>query len=152
MKELENFLIEAKKQTYANANVKRVTSSRLNSVDYEYKNDNMLYHDTYFGTTNFIGEEVVYQDNKVLWAMNYHGITIDDSLSESAMDNALRPALMLVGEDDIIPVRGPKEFINGEYKYTFEVEGDLDNFQGIETIYKNNTKIYELRCSGGLIK
>lgn len=152
MKELESFLIEAKKQTYANANVKRVTSSRLNSVDYEYKNDNMLYHDTYFGTTNFIGEEVVYQDNKVLWAMNYHGITIDDSLSESAMDNALRPALMLVGEDDIIPVRGPKEFVNGEYKYTFEVEGDLDNFQGIETIYKNNTKIYELRCSGGLIK
>lgn len=152
MKELKSFLIEAKKQTYANASVERVTSSRLNSADYEYKNDNMLYHDTYFGTTNFIGEEVVYQDNKVLWAMNYHGITIDENLSESAMDNALRQALMLVGEDDTIPVRGPKEFINGDYKYTFEVEGDLDNFQGIETIYKNNTKIYELRCSGGLIK
>lgn len=152
MKELENFLIEAKKQTYANASVEHTASSRLNSVDYEYKNDNMLYHDTYFGTTNFIGEEVVYQDNKVLWAMNYHGITIDDSLLESAMDNALRPALMLVGEDDIIPVRGPKEFVNGAYKYNFKVEGDLDNFEGIETIYKNNTKIYELRCSGGLIK
>lgn len=152
MQELERFLIEAKKQTYANASIKRTTSSRLNSVDYEYQNGDMLYHDTYFGTTNFIGEEVVYQDNKVLWAMNYHGTTIDDKISEEAMDKALRPALMLVGEEDIIPVRGPKEFINGEYRYTFEAEGSLANFNGLETIYKNDTKIYELRCSGGLIK
>ena len=56
------------------------------------------------------------------------------------MDNALRPALMQVGQDDTIPVRGPKEFINGEYKYTFEVEGDLDYFNGIEIIYKNDKK------------
>lgn len=60
---------------------------------------------------------------------------------------------MHVGEDkNAIPVRGPKKFINGEYKYTFEAEGDLDCFSGIEIIYKNDKKIYELRCNGGLIK
>ena len=60
---------------------------------------------------------------------------------------------MNVGEDKtVIPVRGPKEFINGEYKYTFEVDGDLNYFNGVEAIYKNNVKIYELKCSGGLIK
>ena len=68
------------------------------------------------------------------------------------MDNALRPALMKVGEDGIIPVRGPKEFNNGEYKYSFNLEGDINYFNGTETIYKGNTKIYELKCSGGLIK
>ena len=150
---IEEFLIEAKKQTYANENAPRINSSRLNSKDYEYKKNNMIYHDTYFGGTNFIGEEVIYIDNQTYWAMNYYGVTLDETLGEEAMDNALRPALMKVGEDNkIIPVRGPKEFINGEYKYTFEVQGDINYFNGIEIIYKNGIKIYELRCSGGLIK
>ena len=69
------------------------------------------------------------------------------------MDKALRSVLMKVGEDvNVIPVRGPKEFINGEYKYTFEIRGDINCFNGIESVYKNDVKIYELRCTGGLIK
>lgn len=150
---IEDFLIEAKKHTYANENVEKVLSARKNSKDYEYKRDNMVYHDTYFGGTNFIGEEVVYVDDKTYWAMNYYGVTLDETLGEEAMDNALRPALMNVGVDkDVIPVRGPKEMINGEYKYSFEVIGDINYFSGIEIIYKNNKKIYELKCHGGLVK
>ena len=150
---IENFLIEAKKQTYANENAPKIDSSRLNSKDYEYKKGNMIYHDTYFGGTNFIGEEVVYIDNQTYWAMNYYGTTLDETLGEEAMDKALRPALMKVGEDvNVIPGRGPKEFINGEYKYTFEIRGDINCFNGIESVYKNDIKIYELRCTGGLIK
>lgn len=150
---IEDFLIEAKKQTYANENVEKVLSARKNSKDYEYKRDNMVYHDTYFGGTNFIGEEVVYVDDKTYWAMNYYGVTLDETLGEEAMDNALRPALMNVGVDkDVIPVRGPKEMINGEYKYSFDVVGDINYFSGVEIIYKNDKKIYELKCHGGLVK
>ena len=152
MNDLEKFLIKAKKETYANENVEKVKSSRLDSKDYEYKNGNKIYHDTYFGGTNFIGEEVVYMDNKIYWGMNYYGVTLDDTLSEEVMDKALRPALMKVESDNIIPVRGPKEFINGEYKYVFDVLGDITYFNGTETIYKKDVKIYELKCSGGLIK
>ena len=153
MNNIKKFLIEAKKQTYANKEAEKVSSSRLGSKDYEYKKDNMIYHDTYFGGTNFIGEEAIYLDNKIYWAMNYYGVTLDEKLGEEAIDSVLRPALMLVGEDNnVIPVRGPKEFNNGEYKYTFEVEGNLDCFSGIEIIYKNNKKIYESKCNGGLIK
>lgn len=150
---IRDFLIEAKKSTYANGTAEKIESNRLGSKDYEYKKDNMLYHDTYFGGTNFIGEEVVYIDNKIYWAMNYYGVTLDENLGEEAMDNALRPALMQVGvSENIIPVRGPREYKNGNFKYTFEVSGDLTNFSGIETIYKNDKKIYELKCNGGLIK
>ena len=154
MNNIKKFLIEAKKQTYANKEIEKVSSSRLGSKDYEYKKDNLIYHDTYFGGTNFIGEEVIYLDNKIYWAMNYYSVTLDEKLGEEAIDDSvLRPALMLVGEDNnVIPVRGPKEFNNGEYKYTFEVEGNLDCFSGIEIIYKNNKKIYESKCNGGLIK
>lgn len=150
---IEDFLIEAKKQTYANSSVERIDSSRLNSKDYEYQKNNMLYHDTYFGGTKFIGEEVVYIDNQTYWAMNYYGVTLDEKMGEEVMDNALRLALMKVGKDKtVIPIRGPREFVNGEYKYIFEVSGDINCFNGVETIYKNNVKIYELKCNGGLIK
>lgn len=152
-KELYEFLIEAKRMTYANEFVKKSPSSRLNSHDYEYKNNNMIYHDTYFGGTNFMGQEVIYDKNNIpFWGMIYYGVTLDDNLSEEAVDKALRPALMQVGNDNIIPVRGPKEFINGEYKYEFDVKGDLDCFDGVETIYKEKIKVYELKCHGGLIK
>ncbi len=152
MKKIEEFLIEAKKQTYANGKARKTANTRLNSNDYDYQKENMIYHDTYFGGTNFIGEEVIYKDKEIYWGMNYYGVTLDETLSEEAMDKALRPALMQVGSDDTIPVRGPREWINGEYKYTFEVEGDLSYFNGTETIYKNDKKIYVLKCSGGLIK
>ncbi len=152
MDKLYDFLIEAKKQTYANANIEKVQSSRSGSKDYEYKHDNMTYHDTYFGGTNFMGEEVVYIDDETpLWGMNYYGVTLDKGLTEEAVDKALRPALMLVGQDGILPVRGPKEYINGEYKYTFDVDGDLEYFTGTETIYKNDKPVYVLKCHGGKI-
>jgi hypothetical protein len=120
-KELYKFLIEAKRQTYANANVEKVNSSRKGSHDYHYQNDKMIYHDTYFGGTKFMGEEVVYYgEDTPIWGMNYYGITIDESLSEEAMDKALRPALMMVGEDiDVIPVRAQKIIKMGNMNIIF---------------------------------
>lgn len=152
-----DFLIRAKKSTYANSTVEKVKPSRIGASDYEYEeivnNRKYVYHDTYFGGTKFMGEEVVYCDsNKPIWGMNYYGVTIDDTLEE-AMDMALRPALMKVGEDkSVIPVRGLSKFINNGYTYTFKVTGTMENFDGTEQIYKEDNLIYELHCSGGIIK
>ena len=83
--DLYHFLVEAKKQTYANEKVKKILSSRKGSFDYEYSNDKMIYHDTYFGGTKFMGEEVVYSSNDTpIWGMNYYGITLNENLSEEA--------------------------------------------------------------------
>lgn len=151
--DLHNFLIEAKKETYANENVEKVKSTRRGSRDYEYIKDNWTYHDTYFGGTDFQGQEVVYrQDDTPIWGMIYYGKTLDESLNEEAMDKALRPALMQVGQDDVIPVRGPKEFENQGYQYTFKVTGDLTSFEGEETIEKEGNKVYTLKCHGGIIR
>ena len=151
--ELEEFLVKAKQATYANASVEKVVASRRGSNDYEYSENGMIYHDTFFGGTSFMGEEVVYEGDskKPIWGMNYYGVTLDQSLSEEAMDKALRPALMKVGEDDILPVRGPKYFINDNYEYTFSVDGDLSYFEGIEEIRRDGKLIYKLHCTGGKI-
>lgn len=156
LKALE-FLVKAKKNTYANGDSAKVYSSRLGSKDYHYEEmidgKRFAYHDTYFGGEKFIGEEVLYVDDNPVWAMNYNGYSVVSDLSEETMDKALRPALMRVGEDkQVLPLRGPSEFINGEYRYTFSQSGTIENFTGIERIYKNDTLIYELRCSGGVIK
>lgn len=101
-----------------------------------------------------MGEEVVYCDNnKPIWGMNYYGVTLNEALGEEAMDNALRPALMKVGDDkNIIPVRGISKYEHNGYIYTFKVTGTIEKFDGIEQIYKENNLIYELHCSGGMIK
>jgi len=149
--DLKEFLVTAKKATYANADVEKVSSSRLGSKDYEFSCEGMTYHDTYFGGVQFIGEEVVYVGDKPIWGMNYHGTTLDSNLSEEAMDKALRPALMKVGEDNTLPVRGPKFFENDGYCYHFWTEGDLNCFNGVEEISKDGRTIYRLYCSGGMI-
>jgi len=157
MKKFIEFLIESKKQTYANGNALKTNSTRKGSNDYEFfkviDDTKFVYHDTYFGGTNFIGEEVVYENEKPFWAMNYYGITIDNELSEKAIDFALRPALMKVGEDFLVlPLRGPSIFENNGFKYTFESNGTIDSFSGIEEIYKGKKLVYKLVCNGGKIK
>lgn len=147
---LGDFLREANLNTYANKKIKRSSSLRPESNDYHFEKDNLIYHDTYFGATKFIGEEIVYKDNKPAWGMNYYGFVINSNIGEELIDSILRPALMF-GSGDNIPVRGPKEFINGEWKYSFETNGKLDNFTGIEEISKNNKVAYRLYCHGGFL-
>ena len=69
------------------------------------------------------------------------------------MDKALRPALMKVGEDDtVLPVRGPSKFENDGYTYIFESIGQIENFTGLEEIYKDKKLVYRLHCHGGIIE
>ena len=62
-----DFLIKAKKPTYANGTIEKVEASRVGSSDYSYEeiidNKKYTYHDTYFGGTKFMGEEVVLGGN-----------------------------------------------------------------------------------------
>ena len=147
---LRDFLINAKKATYANKSALSIKASRQSSTDYEYKDDDMVYHDTYFGGNNFMGEEIVYKGKEPVWGMNYYGRLLGSS--DEIFGQILRPALMRVGENATLPLRGPEEFIVNNYKYTFKTTGGLDEFSGVETIYANETKIYELVCHGGKIR
>ncbi len=148
---LEAFLRKANLNTYANENIKKDSSLRPGSNDYHFEEGDLAYHDTYFGATKFIGEEVVYKNSKPAWGMNYYGFTLKDKISEGLFDSILRPALMQ-GSGDNIPVRGPKEFINGEWKYNFNTNGDLSNFTGIEEISRNGEVVCRLYCHGGFIE
>ncbi|RJQ35160.1 hypothetical protein C4568_01575 [Candidatus Parcubacteria bacterium] len=149
--ELTNFLNEANKATYANQDAPKSQSLRPSSQDYHFERGNLTYHDTYFGARDFLGEEIVYKAGEPVWGMNYYGYVLKSDVSTKDAYAILRPALMQE-YDDILPVRGPREFVLGESKYTNQVEGTLERFSGEEQIYLNGELIYRCWYHGGSIE
>lgn len=148
---LSSFLKEANINTYANKDVSKAPSTRMKSEDYHFEKNGLIYHDTYFGGRDFIGEEIVYKNNEPVWGMNYYGFVADESVDEKEVYVFLRTALM-ESYNDIIPVRGPKIYSKEGWEYKNQVDGDLGRFVGIEEISKDNKSVYKAYYHGGFIK
>ena len=145
MDSLINFLIRAKRATYA-GNGAHVASSRPNSKDLSYQEGDFSYYDTYLGGSHFIGEEAVWHADTPRWAMNYSGRLLDESFSF----DFLKEALMNVSQE--MPYRGPAFYQRNGFTYKCTVNGDFSWFYGYEEIYFQEQKIYECGFHGGLVK
>lgn len=143
--ELINFLLAAKKATYAGKGPER-SPSRPASHDLAFECGNLKYIDTYLGAEGFAGEEALWKDDKPLWAMNYAGRVIGDGFS----GDFLKEALLQVTTE--LPFRGPELYTSGHFTYVCRVDGDFSWFSGAEEIRAGETKIYECLFHGGLIK
>lgn len=148
---LTKFLNEANKATYANKSAPKVTPSRLKSEDYQFEKDGLIYHDTYFGGRDFIGEEIVYENEKPVWGANYFGFVLDEKVGEKDVYDFLRKALMQE-YDDVIPVRGPSNFSADDKEYRFSADGDLANFSGKEEILFGGKVVFRCLIHGGRIR
>lgn len=146
-KGLIEFLLQAKKSTYAGAegDSKRVLSD--GSKEFVFTADKYYYRDRYFGSNPFAGEEVVFYNDEAIWVMNYRGCILDKTINDKEVYSFLKQALMNVPE--AAPFRGPSEFALGDYKYVSEVQGDINSLVGAEKIYLKNNEIYELYFHGG---
>jgi Domain of unknown function (DUF5680) len=144
----KNFIIEAKKNTYASG-AKKETPSRPNSKDYAYKKFNYYYLDSHLGDREFIGEELVWENEKVSWGMNYKGQILVDELP-SGFNNFLKKSLKNVSDD--CPFRGPKYFKEDDFIYQCNWDGDLTSFNGMESILHNGIEIFKLYFHGGSLK
>ena len=140
------FLLVAKKNTYAAANNK-VDSCRMNSNDYHYKDKNgFTYLDSYLGGECFVGEEVVWLHDIPVWSMNYVGRVIGENFS----GDFLKEVLMQVPAE--LPFRGSEIYTKGNYHYHCKVDGEFVWFQGYEVIFYMDEKIYECYFHGGTIR
>ncbi len=140
-----DFLIRAKKATYAGKGAE-TTSSRLGSHDFIYREDDLMYYDTYLGGEKFAGEEALWISDIPRWSMNYAGRVKGDNFS----GDFLKEALSHVPPE--IPCRGPVNYSNGDYLYQCSVTGTFEWFHGKELIFYKGTEIYECLFHGGLIK
>lgn len=139
------FLMKAKKATYAGKGAE-TASSRPGSHDLVYREDELMYYDTYLGGEKFAGEEALWISGNPYWSMNYAGRVTGDNFSGDFLKEALRN----VTADK--PFRGPDSYTNGEYDYTCKVSGDFDWFQGYETISYKGETIYDCYFHGSIIK
>lgn len=151
LKQLADFLEQANKSTYANKDAPKTSPSRLKSEDYHFEKDGLAYHDTYFGSRDFIGEEVAYKDDEPVWGLNYYGFILSETTNEKELYGFLREALMQE-YSDIIPVRGPSNYQQGDWEYNNSAEGELDRFTGTEEIYRAGVSVYKCHYHGGFIE
>lgn len=143
--ELIKFLIEAKRNTYANKS-NQVKSSRDGSIDFEYKKNDYRYLDSYVGSKCFSGQEIVWYKDVPYWSMNYVGKVVDDPFSGDFLKEALK------NNTKEMPYRGPKQYKDGDYFYLCHVDGDVVWFEGRELIFYKDKQVYDLNFHGGLIK
>ncbi|MFW9828343.1 MAG: DUF5680 domain-containing protein [Candidatus Thorarchaeota archaeon] len=147
--ELSNFLVKAKTKTYASVGESREKILQDGCKELKYSEGNFLYRDRYYGFNPFIGEEVVFDNGEFIWGMNYYGSVIEHQISAIDVYRFLQKAMRLVREDR--PYRGPNNYIEGDFKYIDESEGNIKSFFGKETIIFRGEEIYKLYYHGGII-
>ncbi len=146
---LHNFIVRAKRNTYV-GDGQKTTSSRTAAHDLKYSEEPMSYLDSYFGGTNFIGQETVWHANQAIWAMNYHGYILRPELiTPSQAGQVIKASLSLLYAQN--------RFLGGftntheHFLYTDTNEGNVGRFVGREWIERNGEKVYELVYHGGLV-
>lgn len=99
-----------------------------------------------------MGEEIIYKDDKACWGMNYYGYVNEPSLSTKEVYDFLKKALLQTIESDLLPVRGPAYFSEGDWEYQNRLLQQEDLFIGEEQIYFKNKIAYICHYHGGSIE
>lgn len=147
--ELVDFIVKAKKQTYASGKPARKLGDCFE--EFVYEEGDYRYRDRYHAKDPkpFGGEEIVWQNGKAIWIMNYYGHILSDKIDSNKVYGFLRKAMSLVDEQR--PFRGPAHLKEGDFEYIDESEGNLDNFKGTERIVYKGEDVYRLEYHGGRV-
>ncbi len=147
---LEPFVVRAKAATYVGGG-HTAAPSRTGSHDLCCDDGPWRYCDSYFGGTDFIGQEVVWHCDQPVWAMNYDGRILRNDLIDGAhAAEVIRAALSaLYAEGRFL---GGFEMWHGDFHYADETIGAVGSFSGVEWIITQGILVYRLDYHGGLIR
>jgi len=146
---LAQFLVKAKINTYASSGEGGEKILPDGAKELEFEEGEFKYRDRYFGSTSFIGEEIVWQNGKIIWGMNYYGQTLSKIVSAKEIYQFLQEALRKVGEDK--PFRGPDSFKRDDFEYINKAKGTVEEFKGEEAILYKGETVYKLNYHGGAV-
>jgi Domain of unknown function (DUF5680) len=147
---LETFIITAKAACYVGSGA-TATPSRLGAHDLTYSDGPWAYRDSYFGGTDFIGQEVVWHAGAPHWAMNYYGRVLRPDLIDgeragrvikSALSGLYRQGRFLGGFEMHVEI----------YRYTDTNNGSHESFTGTERIKSGDIEGYRLDYHGGIVR
>ena len=148
---LIKFLVKAKKKGYASNGEGGERILKNGAKELRFKEGDFEYVDTYYGFNPFIGEEIVFENGKFIWGMNYFGKVFNkNTFFAKKVYSFLKKSMILFNKE--MPFRGPKNFKEGDFKYTNKTKGNIKKFNGNEIIFYKGKKVYELNYHGSLIK
>ena len=151
LEDLNTFIVKAKAATYV-GDGQQTQSCRLGSHDLKFEDGPFSYLDSYFGGSDFIGQEVAYYKDRPVWAMNYYGrILQPDLITAAEAGKMIKDSLSKMYADES-RFLGGFEHTTGNLRYTDTSQGEVASFMGKEWIARDNVKVYELDYHGGLIK
>lgn len=147
--EFVEFLLTANKAGYADPNAK-VTNYPSGGHEIVYKQGDTQFADYWYGGNPFAGQETVVVNGKTMWAMQYRGgVPEGVSVGEAEVFTFLKKALSQCFDDE--PLRGPKEFLEGDWRYTNEWSHNLMEFTGHEGITYKGEVVHVTDYFGGLV-
>jgi len=149
VKQLSKFLVKAKINTYASSGEGGEKILPDGGKEFEFEEKEFKYRDRYFGFNPFIGEEIVWQNEKMVWGMNYYGKITSETIPAKQIYQFLQETLKKITEDK--PFRSPDNYKQGDFEYFNKVEGTLEDFKGNEKIFYKEQLVYKLNYNGGLI-
>ena len=150
IKQLSKFLVKAKINTYASFGETGKEILVDGSKEFSFEEGEFRYRDRYFGSGSFIGEEIVFQNGKAIWGMNYYGGDVSNIIPSEKIYDFLKEALKKVTEDK--PFRGPDNFRKDDFEYINKPEGIVKQFSGQENILYKGELVHKVNYHGGLIK
>lgn len=150
LQQLESFIVRAKAATYV-GDGEKAESCRPGSHDLKFREGSFSYLDSYFGGTDFIGQEVVYYADEPVWAMNYYGRILEpEKISAAEAGQIIKESLSRMYREGRF--LGGFEHTTENGTYTDTSQGGLESFTGLEWITRENVRVYGLRYHGGMIK
>ena len=148
--QLTAFIVRAKAASYAGSGA-HSPACRTASHDLRFRDGAFSYLDSYFGGADFIGEEVVYDDDRPVWAMNYYGRLLEPAiLSAEQAGQAIKASLSALYQQGRF--LGGFEHATPWGLYVDTNQGVVASFAGQEWITRDGVRAYELVYHGGLIK
>ena len=145
LESLKEFLIIARSNTYAASSTPIDNPRLFKSIQLEFQKGNYFYRDIYFsGEKKFIGQEIIYQDSKPVWGMNYIG----DQIGKLEI-SFLKESLLKLAEK--CRFGGTCDYKKRELEYHDKGQGNLEEFSGEEEVFLEGKSIYKLNYQGGLI-
>ncbi|MDP3244459.1 MAG: DUF5680 domain-containing protein [bacterium] len=149
IKQLSEFLVKAKINTYASSGEGGEKILPDGSKEFEFKEGEFKYRDRYFGFNPFLGEEIVFQNKKIVLGMNYYGKIVSKIVPPKEIYQFLREVLRSVQKNK--PFRGPDRLKKDNWEYFNKVKGTVEEFKGEETIFYKGELVYKLTYHGGII-
>ena len=143
---LVDFLVEARRETYA---IPHGSPLGDGTEEMAWSNGPWRYQDRYAGINPYGGHEIVWRDGRVVWMQHYFAEVLGERASMDAIYAFQREALGSPDPDRLM--RGPASFVRAPFAYVNDIEGDLDRFNGVETIACDGDVVYRMIFHGGRV-